>query len=589
MKKTIIALSLVLTFGLSIQTADAFSSKYAHFWEELFGKYSSHFSGQKTTKQKLNTVNYDNFSRDFNKKRTLKRSWRTHLTRKTRTASLLATLTSIAPTKDIYEITNSPVNIFKLGVKNSGKSSSSKLPTSVLLDKAEFQLFSKNGIFQENSRDFLLIVNDDKEFQFDSNGKVTLQFNNARLAEGGSLDLNIAIKVDDPNQVPHTNGSTKLRLVKITAYQENSRDFIPVIVRGNRVSKRISYKPNPVVTGGGSSTIVSTSGSSIYGDIVLAGEEKFVLATSFNAAYDDLAIRKITVRNNLTGNLIDSQIDSIQLINLSTGELLKTSRFTNGEARFLLSPRVIVGRGNRTKLGFKIFVRKNPRNNGDRRFKLELFPADVVVESMSNGNELPDSHKNFNVDSKTFVIMESKLEVAPSTSQPNDILIGTGSPERAYEFNISNNSRDSAELGRISLNVYPNGLDFHGGGISVDDFELVKLYGNNVESVATNISISGSKVTFDFINPESFYQNYTGKFGLNIALDESGTSNNNDGVSVQLLGDSGYINNNLAGVRGSGANFIWSDESASPHSANSNDWFSGYKAKIPSNSVFIKR
>ena len=79
---------------------------------------------------------------------------------------------------------------------------------------------------------------------------------------------------------------------------------MPVTISGSRISKRISYSPISVVTGGGSSTIVSTNGSSIYGDLLSPGEEKYVLAASFNASYDDLAIREIIIRNNLTGYLI---------------------------------------------------------------------------------------------------------------------------------------------------------------------------------------------------------------------------------------------------------------------------------------------
>lgn len=598
MKKTIIAFALVLTFGLSVPTADAFTSQYADFWAELFGhKFDNQNSPKKTispysyrtTRQTIKRQPVSRlsnrrslFSRNFNRSSlSSRRNFNRNI--QTNSAGLVATISSTSSNENIYKVDTTPINIFKLGIRNGIKTSSSRLPATVLLDKAEFQLFSKNGIFDDAS-DFDLVINGET-FSFAENGKVTIRFNNARLAEGENLELDIAIKADDPSNMRHQNGSAKLRLLNISAVKEFSRDSIPVVVRGNRISKRISYLPTSVVTGGGNSTIVSTAGSSIYGDLILAGEEKFVLAVSMHASYDDLAIRKITIRNNF-GNAIDSQIEEVQAINLLTGELLGTSRFTNGEARFQFSPRVIVARNDRGKIGFKVKVRENLRNNGDRRFKITLSASDAVVESMSNGRELPNSHKNFNIDSYDFVVVQSLLEVVSQT-QPNHFSIGTGNPEQVYNFGI--NSRDSAALARVSLDVYPNGLQFAGGSISTGDFELVEVYGNHEESLNTTVSVSGNKVVFDFINPLSFYGNSARNFRLKVALDELGVSSNNDGVSVRISTGDSYINNSLAAVRGTGADFIWSDESASPHSTSSNDWFSGYRLDIPSSSVYIRR
>lgn len=593
MKKTLTAFVLIITFGFSFQTADAFTSKYANFWAELFGhkfsnqnsakkSYTPSYSSKNTRRSRFSSRLSDRRTR-FSRNSFSRRSF--GLSSRSNSPSLLATISSTASDDNIYEVNETPINIFKLGVRNNTRTASSKFPANIMLDQAEFQLFSKNGIF-DDPRDFDLVVNDEA-FSFDEAGKVTLRFNNARLAEGENLELDIAIKADDPNNMAHQNGSAKLRLLNISAYKEFSRDSVPVQVKGNRISKRISYSPLSVVTGGGNSTIVSTSGSSIYSDIITAGEEKYVLAVSMNAAYDDLGIRKIKIRNNY-GNSIDSQIEEVQAVNLLTGELLGTSMFTNGEARFQFSPRVIIARNDRGKIGFKVKARENPRNNGDRRLKITLFPSDVVVESMSNGRELPDSNKNFSIDSYDFLVLESELEIS-STNQPNNFAIGTGSPEGVYNFKISNNSRNSAELGRISLDAYPSGLEFNGGSISADDFELVGVYGNREESTSTTASVLGNKVVFDFTNPLSIYRNSAKNFRLKVALNESGTSSSNDGVSVRISTGDSYINNSLATVRGTGANFIWSDESAGSHSTTSDDWFSGYRLDIPSSSTYIKR
>ena len=595
MKKRLITFVLILTCGLAlVPQANAFRSRYADFWAQLFGH---HFSNQKNPAKKSASPRFNTLTRRyptrtrlssrFHNRRSLlfSRDFRNryNINRQNNAMGLVATISPTTPNQSIYKVTDDPVSVFKIGVRNNSHTSSTKFPANFLLDKAEFQLFSRNGIFTDPS-DFDLVVNGES-FQFDKNGKATISFNNARLAEGESLELDVAIKADDPDNMLHQNGSAKLRLLNISAEKEFSRDFVPVLVSGNRISKLISYLPTPVVSSGGNSTIVSTTGSSIYGDLILAGEEKFVLAVHMNASYDDLAIRKMTV-HNVYGNLIDSQVQEIQAINLLTGELLDTAMFTNGEARFQFSPRVIIPRNSSGKIGFKVKIRENPRNHGDRRLKLTLSANDVLVESMSNGRELPNSHKNFNIDSYDFVVVRSSLEISPQ-NQPNNFPIGTGSPEGVYNFAI--NSRDSAELARISFDVYPNGLQFAGGSISSNDFELVEVYGNHEENLNINISVSGNKVTFDFVNPLSFFQNSAKNFRLKVALDELGASNDNDGVSVLISTGDIYINNSLATVRGTGANFIWSDESASPHSTNSDDWFSGYRMNFPSNSVYIKR
>ena len=117
----------------------------------------------------------------------------------------------------------------------------------------------------------------------------------------------------------------------------------------------------------------------------------------------------------------------------------------------------------------------------------------------------------------------------------------------------------------------------------------MEVSGNHEIDLNTTVSVSGNKVVFDFANPFSFYKNSAKKFYLKVALDDIGPSSHHDGVSVRVSTGDTYINNSLATVRGSGANFIWSDESASPHTVNSDDWFSGYRVDIPSSSVYIER
>jgi len=194
MKKIILTFALILTFAISAPTADAFTSKYANFWAELFGhKFDNQNPAKKSYSRR--TIKRRPVSRLSNRRSLFSRRFKQRrflIRRTTNIPGLVATISPTSPNQSIYKVDENPINIFKIGIRNDGKTSYTKFPATILLDKAEFQLFSKNGIF-DDARDFDLVVNGES-FSFDADGKATIRFNNARLAEGESLELNIAIK-----------------------------------------------------------------------------------------------------------------------------------------------------------------------------------------------------------------------------------------------------------------------------------------------------------------------------------------------------------------------------------------------------------
>jgi hypothetical protein len=92
----------------------------------------------------------------------------------------------------------------------------------------------------------------------------------------------------------------------------------------------------------------------------------------------------------------------------------------------------------------------------------------------------------------------------------------------------------------------------------------------------SNVSLVGNTFVFDtnsefYIAPGSEHE-----FGIKLKLDNIGAFDDSDSVAFKILGDSSFNKGTLSALRSSGASYIWSDLSGSPHSVNSSDWYSGY-------------
>jgi hypothetical protein len=501
-------------------------------------------------------------------------------------STIQAQVTAIRPRQSVHTITTDLVDIFKIGVQNTTAKTSLRFVESVLLDQATFRLFSNTGI-AEDVRNLELDIAGSTA-NFDADGSVTVQFHNTRISRGDSLEFNASVRIKDPSTTPHIPGTFRLRIERMTAIGESSNKTISVQVRGTTNSSNIVFDPVSTLTGGDSS-ISGNTYIQISGGTLAAGEEEYVLGANFSAYYDDLSIRDITLRNTLTGSDIDPFVSRVSAIDLQTGKVLATGRFSNGAVTLHLSPRVFVGRNQQARLGFKVTVADPvPRSSLDARFKLDVLPADLVVESKTTGRELPDSNKNFSIDSQEFAVSQGRMTIAAAGTQTS-FAVDTNTPETVFRFMANGGPSDSA-IGRISLEVYPSGCTFGGGSLDAGDVSLVRVNGSQQYAESATITASGNKITFDF--PTEFYlsMNNSVQFGLQLKLDDVSGNNDSDSIAVKILGDGVYNNGTLSSVRSSGANFIWSDTSARMHSTTTTDWFSGYLVSgLPSNTVVVKR
>ncbi len=476
-----------------------------------------------------------------------------------------------------------PIRLFDIGVINASSSSSSDFLEALRLEKIEFQMFQNTGIAADPTKFRLRVTSgDDPEqedsFQFNSNGKVTLQFNNARIAKGESFKIGISLVVDDPSATPNVPGSLRVRVLGAEASLEMSHNLIIPRIVGSAFSETIGFNPSPVVNGG-TPVFTSRSSQQIFSKILSAGEKAYVLALGFEAHYDDMMIEEITVRDTLSNHSIDSFVSSLKAIDTVSGQVLGQTRFARGEATFHFWSPIRVNREDSRSIAFEAQINNTVDiSSQNTRFKLEVLPADVVVSGYGSGRELDNADKNFSVDTETFLVVNSggSLDIASSPSQITGFPV-TESLVQIYKFRISNPGNRQVSIGRISMDIRPDGLDFPDGR-SVDDFELRQMANNReVQGMDFNIQLgTGDTVIFDAGTEMYVGRNETLEFVLKVRLEDIAGDASGDSVGVRILGDNTLSTGTLASVRAAGAKFIWSDQSGRPHSVSSQDWLSGY-------------
>jgi len=590
MKKICIAFSLIGAVLFTPVVVNAENFDFATSWRQWLKVRQNVFHVPTTvTTSSLQNIPSSYVTKTRTTSKRTSRSRYNILRRRTPAISLStvqARVTPIRPRQAVHTITSAPLHIFKVGIKNATSKNSQTFVEPLKLSNATFQLFSNSGIAEDVDNLELQIAG--KTASFDDDGRVTVQFDHARIARGDSLDFDVFIKIKDPSTVPHIPGTLRLRLDRMTAVGETSQKVVNVQILGTGTSSKIVFDPAPTITGGSSQASGNTY-MHISGRTLAAGEEVFVLGTNLSAYYDDLSLREVTLRNVLTGSDIDSFIDEIQAINLQTGKVIGTGRFSGGEAKFNLFPRPFIGRNQQMRLGFKIIVEDPiPHSSLDGRFKLDIAPEDLFIESVTTGRPLLDSNKHFSIDSREFAIAQGKLNIV-SSGQQKSFAVNTTRPETVFRF-IVNGGAQSVSLGRISLDAYLGGLEFSGGTLDASDVQLVRINGSRQDDEPVNITASGNNITLDFPTEFYIYKDDSVEFGLQLQLDNLPGNNDSDLVSMRLLGDSTHSKGTLASVRSAGSNFIWSDTSARMHSITTSDWISGYLVSgLPSNTTVVKR
>jgi hypothetical protein len=606
MNKTF-SLGLILVFTASFtfsNTAHAIEG-YDSYWDFFRSYHSTDNPRSSAFTPRYRTTNRTTFTprRTFNSRTSANRSsnYRIYPTNRTSAATTSAvtqsgikvTVNPITLRQNINNITAQPVSLFNIGVSNTAGSSSSFTPAA-LVSEMQFQITDNTGVVSDFS-DFDLVV-ENQNFQFERNGYITLKFNNLRLARAESRNLEVQIKLNDPDTFARLPGSFRVKLSGVKATTENSISAINTSISGKTVSDYVVLNPVPSVSGGASDGTAASTPIFVEGKALGAGDRAVVLSAILKASLDDFLIEDITVRNAF-GNNVDSLIQEIRLINRTTNQVVATKRFTNGEAEFNLSRnnQIFISRNQEANLVFEVLVRDNiPSSITDNRLELSFNESDIEIFGVGSGRAVPDSRKNFNLDAQTFTVTAGGGGGAStigglsfSASQPT--FVSNGRLEQIARFQIQNLGSQGIEVGRISMQISPAGVEFS-GGVSLDDAQIVRVdNGSRERDVGFNtVSSSGNKFVFDagsriYMAPGSVHE-----YALKLKIDNIGPLDDSDSVAIKILGDSSFSKGTLSSIRTSGANYIWSDLSASPHSTTSNDWYSGYLVRGLPTGNFIR-
>ncbi len=510
------------------------------------------------------------------------------------TKSLTIKINPVRAGHAVSSLDSTPVNVFELGVFNTSKIQRNYFPEALLLDKITFQMFQNTGLASDPTHFDIQIWYDTRglslsqeqtfdeesqQFQFESDGKVSVQFHNARVAQSEDLKIGVKIVPHDVSLLPHIPGVFKLRVLAASARGESSRQAVETVLSGSLLSDQIAFDPTPTTTG--DSVFTSRSVEQIYGKALSAGERAAVLGINLEAHYDDMLVEEITVSDDLSGESVDDFVTRVFAIDTTSGRTLNETSFVHGRAHFRFFDPIQINRETERSLRFEVQLASTVDHSSQNTiFRLNVLPSDMVVRGIGSGRDVADADKNFSVDSETFIVLNAggDLTVAPSAVQP-DGFSALGSLERVYQVSIRNPGSRDISLGRISFSVRLAGLDFTGGR-SADDFELRQMISNR-ETNALEFTPSlgaGDIVIFDTSGGELFLPRRASlDFTLKMRLDNiAGGQDDNDSVVVSILRDSNFASGAVDSLRTGGRYFIWSDHSGRPHTYGSSDWLSGY-------------
>ncbi|HEY5714541.1 MAG TPA: hypothetical protein VIT68_04290 [Candidatus Gracilibacteria bacterium] len=485
--------------------------------------------------------------------------------------------------RDFIEGNQLTTPIFQIGFTNNASAVRNTLPPVYELRKLKFALQDRQGVFIDFS-DFFLDIEGEQVY-FGGSGDITVSIQGARVAQGESKSLAVSLGIRDTSRLPRRSGSLRLVVQDAEVTTEFSGRPANYRISGNKSSQFVSFMPTPGAQPGKTPSVAGNTTVNIFGKNLSAGSSEKVLALRLQANYDDIQINNITVREVLSNGGVDGWSNKLEVIDEATGQVLESSRFTGGKAVFNFRPAIIIDRGNQSLLSFRLYLSDPIRNtSGSNQFKLMIDNADIDAYSYSTGNTV--TSKIVDIDSETFTISGGSGGISAAGSQPPLVAFGNLAP--LFRFNISNPSTSYISVGRMSFIVNPSETQFAGGSISTGDFALTQFSNGQEYGVGfAPVQASGNTVKFDHSSGLNIPPGQTYTFTLQVALDDLPGSN--PSATVQILGDSVYGKGNLSQVKTSGANFVWSDNSGSPHSASTTDWFTGYRfSGITSNPVVIR-
>ena len=381
-----------------------------------------------------------------------------------------------------------------------------------------------------------------------------------------------------------------------------------------------------------SGTLTVSLGSTVYSDILVANsDDNEVLKIRFNAADDEVQVKDVYLVNDIeigdatlgdTGNRFDYALYD------EDGQLLQEKQMTGASLHFELAnqDRIRTPKDDSTFVTVKADVRDITRaDQTGYRVQLALDTDDTdyagieaVTAATGNDISLPTGGWGDAVG-EAFVAYRTQIAVNHASSQPSFTGPSTSSQE-VYRFTVSADAARQAEIERVTFDVSLAGMQ-KGDGTGVflpGDFDVKQVKSDGtVDDTATIGTIAAvyqfgstgivsdsavsARVVVDFDN-QQLSSGESSTYALFLAgTEDAGGESDDDSVSVTIVRDSAYLApaneaNAEAGADGDlsdegngtngsitstdDSNIVWSDESSSSHSSETEDWLNGYLVDI---------
>ncbi len=593
-----------LLFSFSFVSAEALeptrNPNYSQFWWNRLGQTRSVPSSAevttrstpsifrssryvpRTTSTPIRTTTRRTYRNTYARTNT-SRGTQTYRSRAASTGGASIQIQTFSPTSAVSNSLADPVDLFNIGVHNNSNTSRNTLPEVYLLRKMEFQVLDKEGSFVSYS-EFVLDINGTRH-RFDRDGRVTVSFGSGnRITRGDSLDLDVKLILDEVDVLPRLGGGFTVRMTGASVISESSGSTVKTTLVGRSTTPFYTWNPFVGGSSGGPAT-VSARQQTLYGRTLGGGEVADVLAIELEAVDDDMLLDSLIVRDVLTGNSLDGLIEKIDVLDTRTGRVLDTAYFSGDAARFDFVPNIMIPRNSSVSLLFRVQVRhRNGSSSRSTNFKLGLNPADIEISSLSTGRDISNIFSA--VEGEAFLISNGGSgAISTAFDQPRLTVVETPTP--VYRFTVSNPTSDYMALGRITAQIGLSGLAF-AGGMSTDDFKITAYDRGRDYIIGSTVSLpSSNQVRFDLDREYLIPERESRTFSISASLED--IAGGSQSVATLLLGDGVLSTGTLSAVRGTGANFVWSNHSATPHRETSDDWISGYQFNgLPTNASVIR-
>ncbi len=414
------------------------------------------------------------------------------------------------------------------------------------------------------------VVSNGETYSIDPNGYATISLEK-RLSPRDAIETNIGVRLRPVDNLPLYNGSFQLELLSISAYREGSTSAVTVKMEGDRRSQFFAFSPFPATQ---TSPFVQVITEGDNAQTLTGGGTFDLLRITIEPQFAGVSLDKIVIKNTALTDA--SQLfDRIYLVDAGTGDLLDSTTFSFNEATYRpLSELNEIQINNRRELVVRGLVRQSDLPLG-AQVQLSVGASDIELRSLTSGTDISPGQINLAAGTSTLqTVADSTLIVEHDEEEDQpQVFVSNGIQETVYRFTFKNPGQQRIYLGRMTLNVSANGINFPAGSPQLSDFAVYSSQGNPSGLAPVAIASNGD-ITFDATSPIIIGGNEQREFLLRVATTQSGT-NTDDSLVVLWRKDATASSGMLSSLQSSGALLIYTTDNQLQN------WTTGNSLTVP--------